>query len=133
MAHKKVLVVDDDPDMAEVIRLILQASGYEIFSAVNCTEGMKRVCEVHPDLVVLGIMRDSTTERTLGPLRLFSADARKGYAPSGRIPLLVVTPFHSLTLRCFAEDRGYPLADDYVEKPLEPSAFVQKVERLLGE
>lgn len=53
-------------------------------------------------------------------------------APSGRIPLLVVTPFHRIALRFFAENGSHLQADDYVEKPLEPSALVEKVERLLS-
>jgi two-component system KDP operon response regulator KdpE len=131
MARKRVPVVDDDPHMAQVIKLILLARGYEILSAATCAEGANRLREVHPDLVILDLAKDSSVERSLGPLRSFTADARE-YAPSGRIPLLVVTSFRSMALRCFAEDRSHLQADDYVEKPLEPGALVQKVERLLS-
>lgn len=131
MAFKRVLVVDDDPDMAEVIRLILRASGYEIFAAANCAEGLNRVQEVHPDLIILDMMMDHSTERFRGLSQLLRQNAKKKYVPSGRIPLLVVTPFHSLALRCFAADKDYLQADDYVEKPLEPSTLVEKVEKLL--
>lgn len=130
MAFKRVLVVDDDPDMAEVIRLILQASGYQIFAAANCAEGLNRVQEVHPDLIILDIKMDHSTERLRGFSQLIRPSAKR-YVPSGRIPLLVVTPFHSLTLRCLAVDKDYLQADDYVEKPLEPSTLMQKVEKLL--
>ncbi len=49
MANEKILVIDDDPDLVEVIRLTLEAKGYQVFSAASGTEGLEKTKEIHPD------------------------------------------------------------------------------------
>jgi two-component system alkaline phosphatase synthesis response regulator PhoP len=132
MANEKILVVDDDPDLVEVIRLTLEAHGYQVFSAASGTEGLEKVKEIHPDLIILDVMMDYITEGFQVSLQLRSPDPKAEYAPYGKIPILMLTALHSTTPLRFAPDKDYLPVDDFVEKPLEPSALVQKVEKLLG-
>ncbi len=131
MANEKILVVDDDPDLVEVIRLTLEASGYEVFSATSGAEGLAKVKEVEPDLVVLDVMMDYTTEGFQVSLALRSPDPESEYTAYRDIPILMLTAIHSTTPLRFGPDQDYLPVDEFVEKPLEPSALVEKVEKLL--
>jgi CheY-like chemotaxis protein len=133
MASKKILVVDDDPDLVEVIRLTLESSDYQVFSAASGTEGLDKVKEIEPDLIILDVMMDYTTEGFQVSLQLRSPDPESEYLPYSRIPILMLTALHSTTSLRFTPDEDYLPVDDFVEKPLEPGALIQKVEALLGE
>jgi DNA-binding response OmpR family regulator len=132
MADKRILVVDDDPDLVEVIRLTLEANGYEVFSAAGGQEGLVKVKEVEPDLIILDVMMDYTTEGFQVSLQLRSPEPDSEYAAYSKIPILMLTALHSTTSLRFSPDEDYLPVDDFVEKPLEPGALVAKVEALLG-
>ena len=132
MADEKILVVDDDPDLVEVIRLTLEANGYQVFSASSGTAGLEKVKEIQPDLIILDVMMDYTTEGFQISLQLRSPDPTSEYAPFSDTPILMLTALHSTTSLRFGPDDDYLPVDDFVEKPLEPSALVKKVEKLLG-
>ena len=132
MANEKILVIDDDPDLVEVIRLTLEASGYEVFSAASGAEGLEKVKEVDPDLIVLDVMMDYTTEGFQVSLALRSPDAESEYAAYREIPILMLTAIHSTTPLRFGPEKDYLPVDDFVEKPLEPGDLVKKVAELLG-
>jgi CheY-like chemotaxis protein len=133
MADERILVIDDDPDLVEVIRLTLEASGYQVFSAASGTEGLEQVKEIHPDLIILDVMMDYTTEGFQISLQLRSPDPESEYAPYSQIPILMLTALHSTTSLRFTPDEDYLPVDDFAEKPLEPGALVEKVQKLLGE
>jgi two-component system alkaline phosphatase synthesis response regulator PhoP len=132
MANEKILVVDDDPDLVEVIRLTLEANGYQVFSAASGTEGLEKIKAIHPDLIILDVMMDYTTEGFQVSLQLRSPDPKSEYVPYSKIPILMLTALHSTTPLRFGPDRDYLPVDDFVEKPVEPGILVQKVEKLLG-
>src|SRR5574339_856088 len=52
----KILVIDDDPEIAKLLTIILKTQGFLIFQAVDGKEGLKRVYELHPDLIILDVM-----------------------------------------------------------------------------
>lgn len=131
MANEKILVIDDDPDLVEVIRLTLEASGFQVFSAASGAEGLEKIKEVHPDLIVLDVMMDYTTEGFQVSLALRSPDPQAEYAPYRDIPLLMLTAIHSTTPLRFGPEQDYLPVDDFVEKPIEPAELVQKIQELL--
>jgi CheY-like chemotaxis protein len=131
MPDKKILVVDDDPDLVEVIRLTLEGSGYEVFSAASGAEGLEKVKEVHPDLIILDVMMDYTTEGFQVSLQLRSPDPTSEFAPYRDIPILMLTAIHSTTSLRFEPEGDYLPVDAFVEKPLEPGDLLQKVGELL--
>ena len=49
----RILVIDDDPDLVEVLRLTLEANGYEVYSAAGGAEGLEQVKAAQPDLIIL--------------------------------------------------------------------------------
>ena len=132
MANERILVVDDDPDLVEVIRLTLEAAGYQVFSAASGAEGLEKVKEIDPDLIILDVMMDYTTEGFHVTLQLRSPDPDSEYAPYSKIPILMLTALHSTTSLRFTPDEDYLPVDDFVEKPLEPGALLEKVEKALA-
>ncbi|MGD8736176.1 MAG: response regulator, partial [Anaerolineae bacterium] len=86
MADEKILIIDDDPDLVEVVRLTLEASGYQVFSAASGAEGLSKVKEVNPDLIILDVMMDYTTEGFQVSLQLRSPEAGSEYAAYRDIP-----------------------------------------------
>jgi len=132
MANEKILVIDDDPDLIEVMRLVLEASGYQVFGAINGTRGLKQVKELNPDLIILDVMMDYTTEGFQVSLALRSPEPTSEYAAYRDIPILMLTAIHSTTPLRFTPDEDYLPVDDFVEKPLEPADLVAKVEALLA-
>jgi CheY-like chemotaxis protein len=131
MANEKILVIDDDPDLVEVIRLTLEANGFEVCSATSGADGLEKVKEVNPDLIVLDVMMDYTTEGFQVSLALRSPDAESEYAAYRGIPILMLTAIHSTTPLRFGPEEDYLPVDAFVEKPLEPAALVQKIEEML--
>lgn len=56
---KKILIVDDDKDFIDAYLMILTKEGYEVSSAMTGSEGLKKVEEIHPDLIILDVMMES--------------------------------------------------------------------------
>lgn len=131
MANEKILIIDDDPDLVEVVRLTLVASGFQVFSAADGAEGLGKVKEIEPDLIILDVMMDYTTEGFQVSLELRSPDPASEYADYRDIPILMLTAIHSTTPLRFAPEEDYLPVDGFVEKPLEPGDLVKKVEELL--
>ena len=131
MANEKILVIDDDPDLVEVIRLTLEASGFQVFAAASGEDGLQKVKDVRPDLIVLDVMMDYTTEGFQVSLALRSPDPKSEYAAYRDIPILMLTAIHSTTPLRFGPEQDYLPVDDFVEKPIEPGELVAKIRGLL--
>ena len=131
MANEKILVIDDDPDLVELIRLTLETKDYQVFSAASGTEGLEKIKEINPDLIILDVMMGHVTEGFQVALALRDKPESE-YAPYSKIPILMLTAIHSRTPLRFTPDEKYLPVDDFVEKPLKARDLLQKVEKLLG-
>jgi hydrogenase maturation protease len=129
---KKILVVDDDPDTVEVIRMTLESANYEVVSASNGEEGLRRVVADKPDLIILDVMMDTTTAGFQFSLTLRSPDEDSPYAAYRSIPILMLTAIHTTTPLRFGPDSDYLPVNEFVEKPIAPEALLQKVAKLLA-
>lgn len=132
MKETRVLIIEDDPDMALALRLPLEAGGYQVFDARSGEEGLQKVQEIKPDLIILDAMMETTTAGFQVSLALRSPDPRSPYAAYRDIPLLMVTAIHTTTALRFGPDEAYLPVDDFVEKPVDPNVLLAKVEALLG-
>lgn len=129
----KILIVDDDPDMVLAARLCLEGAGHEVIEAPDGTEGLNKVKAERPDLIVLDVMMDSTTEGFQLALKLRNPDPTSEYADFRNIPILMLTAIHTTTPLRFGPDEDYLPVDAFIEKPLDPDTLVNKVAELLGE
>ena len=117
----KVLVVEDDHDIAELVRLHLVRAGFETDLVTSGDEVLPRLREARPDLVVLDVMLPGLSG--LEVCRLVRADAE-----------LAAVPIVMVTARVHEEDRvaGFEIgADDYVTKPFSPRDLVARVQAVL--
>jgi CheY-like chemotaxis protein len=132
MANEKILIIDDDEDVVFAMRLPLEAAGYKVFRAASGTEGLEKVKEVKPDLILLDVMMDTTTEGFQVSLTLRSPDPASEYAAFRNIPILMITAIHTTTPLRFAPDQDYLPVDAFIEKPIEPDILLAKVREHLG-
>ena len=128
----RILMIDDDPDVTLAIRIPLEAVGYEFFAANNSAEGLEKLPEIKPDLIILDVMMDTATEGFQTSLQLRSPSPDSEYAEFSETPILMLTAVHTTTPLRFAPDEDYLPVDAFLEKSATPSEILAKVEELLG-
>lgn len=129
----KVLVVEDNPDMALAVAMPLEAHGYEVVYASSGEEGLRKVQETAPDLIILDVMMETGVAGFQFSLALRNPDPRSPYARFRRIPILMLTAIHTTTSLRFGPDEAYLPVDDFVEKPVDPDTLLAKVRMLLAD
>jgi len=127
----KILVIEDEPDMVEAVRMPLEANGYEVIAALTGEAGLQKVKEIEPDLIILDVMMETTTAGFQVSLQLRSPDADSEYAAYRNIPILMLTAIHTTTNLRFGPDEAYLPVDDFVDKPIDPDALLEKVRALI--
>jgi len=127
----KILVIEDEPDMVEAVRMPLEANGYEVIAAPTGEAGLQKVKEIEPDLIILDVMMETTTAGFQVSLQLRSPDADSEYAAYRNIPILMLTAIHTTTNLRFGPDEAYLPVDDFVDKPIDPDALLEKVRALI--
>lgn len=127
-----ILIIDDDPDMAEALRMPLEANGYAVAHAGSGRVGLNMVQELTPDLIILDVMMETTTEGFQVSLALRSPDADSLYAAYSHIPILMLTSIHSTTPLRFGPDQNYLPVDAFIDKPIDPDELLAKVGDLLS-
>jgi two-component system phosphate regulon response regulator PhoB len=128
---KKVLVVDDDADVTKLVSKLVERAGYEAVVARNGVEGMGKLREERPDLIILDVLmpkqsgirmyRELKTDELFKgiPVIMLSAIAPKSFFRSQQV---------------LDEFRGQsvPEPEAYMEKPEEPEELVALMKKLLG-
>jgi len=122
----RILVVDDDPDFVEAMRLVLEPNGYEVSSAGNSEEGLRKLHEEAVDLVILDVIMSTV----LDGLRM-SQEMRESQALR-RIPILMVTSIANTDYAALFPTDEYIHIDDFLSKPIAPQMLLSRVKALLG-
>ena len=124
---KKVLIVDDDPDLVEAVSTILESKGYAVAKAYGGVEGLKKARTENPDLIVLDVMMPDKDGYTV--CKELKADKKYRSIP---ILLLTAVVSHIPTTK-YTHQMGMDMeADDYMDKPVEPKELVKRVETLIA-
>lgn len=118
----KILVVDDDPDTVEAIRIVLEKAGHKVSSAHNRADGMAAM-EKKPDLVILDVMMEEQDDG----IAMVQESRKKGF----KQPILMLSSISKVTGYSFGRDEEILPVDVFEEKPIEPKALLAKVEGLL--
>jgi len=124
----RILIIDDDPDVVEAMRVILESKNHKVISAKSGTEGLKKVKLEKPELILLDVMME-TMDKGFDVAREIKNDE-----DTKNIPILMLTAIKDkigLDFRKEAGDETWLPVNDYVEKPLKPQELLEKVERLL--
>lgn len=120
--NKRILVIEDDVNALRLLEYTLEQGGYQVLTATDGLEGLKKAQDEHPDLIILDIMLPGLD----------------GYEICHRLrqkPENVTLPILMLSAKARQDDRNIGLrmgADDYLTKPADPSVIVTKVEALLA-
>lgn len=133
MNSKRILIVDDDPDLRLALRLPLESAGYSVSEAESTSAGKAAVKEVDPDLIILDVMMDTTTAGFQFALDLHSADPNSEYKKFQNVPIIMLTAIHSTTPLRFAPDDDYLPVQTFLEKPVDPDVLLAKVREMLGD
>ena len=116
-----ILLVDDEPDILEIVGYNLTAEGYNVITAENGAEGLKLAKKKKPHLIILDVMMPEM-------------DGIEACAQIRKIPELSETIITFLTARGedYSQMAGFDAgADDYITKPIKPKVLVSKVKALL--
>jgi len=124
----KVLVVDDEPDTVEMLKMMLENASYEVVTAHNGQVGVTRTKEEKPDLVVMDLM--------MPEMNGFEACSEIKADPElAHTPVLVLTAISQhISHSEYAKSLGLELeSDDYIDKPVDPEMLLKRIADLLGE
>jgi two-component system response regulator VicR len=123
MAGEKILCIEDEPQMIDLIRLILETRGYQVLGAEGGQKGLELMRKERPDLILLDLMMPEMDGGDVFHHMKEEVELRG-------LPVIVVTakaaPIDKVLWINVAK------VDDYVTKPFGPSELVESVERVLA-
>ena len=134
MANQKILIIDDDPDIVEAMRMPLEANSYYVISASNGKEGLQRAKDEIPDLIILDVMMETDTEGFHVAYELRSEEPDSEYKDCRNIPILMITAISQKKGMNFSpeKDEAFLPVDDFIEKPVQPQDLLKKVAELFA-
>ncbi|MGO8688947.1 MAG: response regulator transcription factor [Thermoguttaceae bacterium] len=120
-ARKRVLLVDDDREIVEAMKLALEAAGHEVLVARDGNQGLAMAERVDPDLVILDMMMPKRSG--------FLVLEKLRRTRSVPVRIIMVTANEGSRHKAYAEMLG---VDDYIRKPFPMERLMESVRRLLG-
>jgi DNA-binding response OmpR family regulator len=121
-AAKRILLVDDDAEIIESLRLALEAQSYEVLVARDGNQGLALIERENPDLIILDMMMPKRSG--------FLVLERLKRLGEKKHRIIMITANEGNRHKAYAEMLG---VDDYVRKPFPMDRLIQSVQRLLGE
>ena len=125
---KKIIIIDDDPDIVESMSIVLEKEGFIVDSAPNGKDGLEKIKADKPDLILLDVMMSTKDEGFQVAYDL------KGDEKLKNIPIVMITSVAQVTGFNFdkEKDGAFIAADEYVEKPVKPKQLIDIVRKNLG-
>jgi len=120
----KILIVDDDPDIQDACRLVLEKEGYEVDCASSRAEGKQKVVDYGPDLLILDVMMEEPDDGLI-----MARELRKtGFSA----PIIMLTSVNAaMGLQIDRDDEIVPV-EIFQSKPVEPKKLIEEVRSLLS-
>jgi CheY-like chemotaxis protein len=127
---KKILVIDDEPDMVTFLCTLLEDNGYETVTAVDGEEGLAKVKSDRPDLVSLDLLMPNKTG-----IKMFR-EMRKD-DDTKDIPVVMVTGFGkddvpSMDFKEWIQKRAIRPPEAYIEKPVNKDVLLAAIKKAIG-
>ena len=130
---KEVLIVDDDTDFVETTGIILKGNGYEIRTANNGEEALKKVMEKAPDIILLDIMMKTKGDGIWVSEKIKSDESLKD------IPIIMITAVNQdadMVKFHFEKNAGidseYIPVNGFMEKPIEINELLAEIKNIIG-
>ena len=122
----KILIVDDDPVFVKATRAVLESKNYQVSAAFDGDEGLQKVQDERPDLIVLDIIMPTKDGFTV-------CEQLKGDPALSKIPVLILTSFAERKGETsIPVSEGLTLeAEDYIDKPVLPDELLSRIEKML--
>ena len=120
---KRILIVDDEVQLVEMVKMRLEAAGYEVISAYDGQDGFDKAKKNKPDLIILDLMLPKMDGYKI--CGLLKNDARYS-----KIPIIMFTARVQEEDVRLGKDLG---AEEYVTKPFDPKILLSKIKELIGE
>ena len=130
MSAKKIVIIDDDPEICDAMSHILSQNGYQVFTALDTRKGHQLFVDTRPDLLILDIMMETMDEGLN-----FATEVKKNDGVFG-VPILIVSarpPVENGYGRALDEDLDWIHADIFMEKPVEPEELIHNAKLLIKE
>ncbi len=115
----KLLVIDDEPDLLAELKPLLERSGYEVATAIDGLDGLRKIEDWQPDLLILDVMMPHLDGREL---------LRRVRAAENWTPVILLTKVGGTTDRALSLQEG---ADDYINKPFDPFELLARIQAVL--
>ena len=125
----KILVIDDDPDLQVAVKTVLESKSYQVVAAYDGDEGLQKVVEERPDLIILDVIMPG--KHGFDVCKELKTDPK--YYFFSKIPVLMLTVYPDDREKMHLSVREGMLseAEDYIQKPFEPEELLRRVEELL--
>ena len=125
----KILIIDDDPDVHGVVKRVLEPKAYQMISAYDGEEGLRKVVEERPDLIILDVIMPG--KHGFDVCHELKTDER--YHFFSNIPVLMLTVYPEDREKTHLSMREGMMmeAEDYLQKPVDPHELTKRVEELL--
>ena len=125
----KILVIDDDLDLQTAVKSVLESKFYQVIAALDGDEGLRKVVDERPDLVILDVIMPGKSGFEV--CRELKTDPK--YYFFSHIPVLMLTVYPDDREKMHLSMReGMTMeAEDYLHKPFDPKELLNRVEELL--
>lgn len=124
---KKIMIIDDDIDLVEAMRITLESEGYDVIDAQDGQKGLEILKEQKPDLLILDVMMGTLDEGFHLAYQIRNDDDIK------EIPILMITAVGAQTGFEFdmQRDEDFLPVNEFIEKPVNPQVLLDSVKRNL--
>jgi len=125
----RILLIDDDPDVHTVVKKILEAKAYEVISAYDGFEGLRKVVDERPDLIILDVIMPG--KHGFDVCHELKTDEKYHFFSNIPVLMLTVYPEDREKMHLSMREGMMMEAEDYLQKPVEAQELVKRVEGLL--
>jgi len=129
---KKVYIIDDDRNIVESMRIVLQAHGYEVQAQYDETGVVANLVQKKPDIVILDVMFPENESAGFDIAREIRGDQRTAGIPILMLSAINEKGVYAGTFSNKDRDDSWLPVDEFVEKPIRPDQLLQKVEAALA-
>jgi DNA-binding response OmpR family regulator len=123
------LLIDDDPDVHTVVKKILEPKSYEVISAYDGFEGLRKVVDERPDLIILDVIMPG--KHGFDVCHELKTDEKYHFFSNIPVLMLTVYPEDREKMHLSMREGMMMEAEDYLQKPVDAQELVKRVEGLL--
>lgn len=127
--QSKILIIDDDPDVHTVVKKILEAKSYKVTSAYDGFEGLRKVVDERPDLIILDVIMPG--KHGFEVCHELKTDEKYHFFSNIPVLMLTVYPEDREKMHLSMREGMMMEAEDYLQKPVDAQELVNRVEGLL--